>query len=112
VETRISPISPNPPPFDGSSVEPREYNCWLSVTTVGPFICRDERVPEGTLDGRDIEKAFDARREVVAIRARLMAMIILFFLMDVHPFFSFLLSRVIYKSIILLILYNLLFFSV
>jgi len=43
--------------------------------------------PRVVLEGRDDEKAFDASSDVVAIRTRLMAMMILFFLMDVHPYF-------------------------
>jgi len=41
------------------------------------------------LEGSEDEKAFDARSDVVAISTRLIAMIILFFLMDVHPYFVF-----------------------
>jgi hypothetical protein len=40
-------------------------------------------------EGVDDENAFDARSDVVAIRTRLIAIIILFFLMNVHLYFVF-----------------------
>lgn len=80
-------MSPNPPPLDGSFSFPPGFIVCSSAKGIGWFVCGDDLAPRVVLEGRDDEKAFDASSDVVAIRTRLMAMMILFFLMDVHPYF-------------------------
>jgi hypothetical protein len=87
VETIVSPISPKPPPRDGPlSSSEGVVRCWFKKSVERSF-CNDERALMVFSYVVGTVAVLVARRDVVAIRSRLITITIKFFFMDAHPYF-------------------------